>query len=1021
MKKAIPLLLSLAAAFFVASCIHEIWRCGWITLAKDQWRIYDQYFSLPFPDNILQLQNGHRPILPGLVFLIDIQLFKAQNVFLLVTGVALNALAALLISLVIWADKGLAGTVRLSCIAFSWMIAFWLGNDRVLLHGNESVHCYLAIVAFLLAVKTLISATDRCNRIGARGATSVFLLLSLWCLAASASFGFGMIAWPAVILIAVVLRLPARIPVGLLVLFLVTVTLYCFVLPGDGRVQKMLSFEPLENIRDASYWLGSLAGRLLKPIAGKTLRAEIISPVVGGAGILCAVFILLKKVRRPPKPAPCETLALSLIAFGLGCALLAAIGRNSHFDVLPSERLAPRYLPWVILFWLGQIFYFSRFASRAGAVSRLPSWIRAVPVLSILVLMTLSQTSERGPRTAQRRAALGLVAGVRDDAAVRAALFKNRTTVYRTAGVLRERQLAMFSWPVGKALGRAFPGSYEVRRDLPLRAVFEPITLFCDRGRDSARFEGKVFYDGTCRPDYIVVADGGGHIRGLGILDERESVSDGKAALKRVFFGYIDRFLEGEDYRFSFILDDGKRAAAVPAPGVPVRRETASGPVRVKRVFLVTLDTLRADHVSCYGYPRKTTPFLDGLAREGVLCRNALCQMSTTSPSHASILTSLHPCQHGVLKNGHRLDDFHTTLAELLRDKGFVTAAAVSTNRHFEVSNLHQGFDFFDEPHRAREKALDRKYRPAEETVDAAIDSLERNAGRGRLFFWLHLYDPHRPYERHKRIRDDLEEQLGGEAFVRFLTDTHRADPAVFGSPAKMAEFVSRYDEEIRYSDSQVERFFSFIEDTGLGDDSLWIVTADHGEGLGNHGWLDHGKHIYNEQLSVPLVFYTPDGWIRPKEIVPLVELLDLFPTVAEAVIGPEWKKEFPLMGHSLLSRLRDAGDLSLPIHEFVLAQRRSFRPSSAGTIRFEPGSTFAIQDRRFKYLHRTEGEDEFFVLDGDPYEETNRILELVREAALYRKLLEEGFAELTAGSVGKTQEIDEEARARLEELGYAR
>lgn len=116
----------------------------------------------------------------------------------------------------------------------------------------------------------------------------------------------------------------------------------------------------------------------------------------------------------------------------------------------------------------------------------------------------------------------------------------------------------------------------------------------------------------------------------------------------------------------------------------------------IDRIILITIDTLRADHLGCYGYPRDTSPFIDSLAKRGILFQKALCPMATTSPSHVSIFTSLYPIQHNVLKNGHKLSDEFVTLAELLREINYKTAGIVSTGAHFKPGNIDQGFEYFN-------------------------------------------------------------------------------------------------------------------------------------------------------------------------------------------------------------------------------------------------------------------------------------------------------------------------------------
>jgi len=166
---------------------------------------------------------------------------------------------------------------------------------------------------------------------------------------------------------------------------------------------------------------------------------------------------------------------------------------------------------------------------------------------------------------------------------------------------------------------------------------------------------------------------------------------------------------------------------------------------RIDHIFLITIDTLRADHLGCYGYPRETSPFIDSLAKEGILFEKAYSQSASTVPSHVSIFTGLYPFQHRVLANGYVLVNSYTTLAELLKNKGFKTAAFVSIARCLRGSKINQGFDVFDDPI-GTINLMKVNYRPARLTRSSAALWLDNFNPKQKLFLWMHLYDPHVPY-----------------------------------------------------------------------------------------------------------------------------------------------------------------------------------------------------------------------------------------------------------------------------------
>ena len=467
----------------------------------------------------------------------------------------------------------------------------------------------------------------------------------------------------------------------------------------------------------------------------------------------------------------------------------------------------------------------------------------------------------------------------------------------------------------------------------------------------------------------------------------------------------------------------------------------ADAPLRpLERIVLVTIDTLRADHLGCYGYPRDTSPFLDRLADQGVRFEHAFASMATTVPSHASIFTSRYPLQLGVLKNGDRLSDDATTLAEILRDLGFTTAGFVGPPRHFSSGNLAQGFDTFNEHIYAR------PYRQAHNTVEGAVRWVDERKPDERFFLWVNLFDPHWPPIAPEEWIDTFRSQrpTDRQRHVEFLKARHGIDPAFFASGAATSQNVRQfrtragrraaphdggiagmldtmdgYDGSIRFADAQLERLHQRLADKGLHDDALWIVTSDHGEGLGSHRWLAHGKHIYNEQLRVPLIFWFSSGAHRGTTVGSLVETVDLLPTVLDLLGRSLITLAESPQGRSLRPLLAGANE---PSHRrYAFAQRRVFDavPAPDDRNRYESGEKFALQDLGHKYIHRTDGPDELYDLAADPRELTNlagggseaeeRLLEALREKV--RRLALEAKP--------RNETVDAEALEALRALGY--
>lgn len=442
---------------------------------------------------------------------------------------------------------------------------------------------------------------------------------------------------------------------------------------------------------------------------------------------------------------------------------------------------------------------------------------------------------------------------------------------------------------------------------------------------------------------------------------------------------------------------------------------TVEPPERVQRIVLVTIDTLRADHVGSFGYPRDVTPFLDELAAGGVSFRRAYAQSATTGPSHTSMFTGLYPLQHRVINNGHKLADSYVTLAEALRERGFRTAAFVGTNAHFKWAALSQGFDVYDEqPMEGRAAQVRKLYRPADETMERVLAWLEGVDPSERVFLWVHLYDPHRPLgpplEYVQRV-----DYIGEEArqrFLEFLRTEHRLD---IDPESKLFREILEYDAEILFVDTELRRLHEEMAGAGLAQDTMWVVTSDHGQGLGNHDWFGHAKYLYQEQLHVPLIFRFGD---RSTPLVVddrVVEHVDLTPTILDIVDGSRIEQQFPVQGQSLVPLMTGDGDAYTK--RYALAQRSRYDPRHSDRPNYEPGDRFALQDLRWKYILFTEGPDEMYDLRADPYEQNDLLGTGKAPENRYLEVLLEMIQRLT--NEAPPEMVDESTLERLRALGY--
>jgi choline-sulfatase len=274
-------------------------------------------------------------------------------------------------------------------------------------------------------------------------------------------------------------------------------------------------------------------------------------------------------------------------------------------------------------------------------------------------------------------------------------------------------------------------------------------------------------------------------------------------------------------------------------------------------IFLITIDTLRADHIHCYGYDAIETPALDGLATGGIRFTNAFTPAPITNVSHASILTGLQPSSHGVTTFGAPLLPGHETWAELLRAKSYHTGAFIGSvilDSKTLAPGFDRGFDYYDNfpqapPVRSEQAPAhwDRLERRGQVVVDHAEAWLTSHPN-GPHFIWVHLYDPHDPYEPPPPFSTRYQDNL--------------------------------YDGEIAYADSALGNFLDFLKKKGLYQKALIVVVGDHGEGLGEHNELTHGIFLYDSTTHVPLIIKLPAGAEAGKTIDAQVRTTDILPTV---------------------------------------------------------------------------------------------------------------------------------------------
>lgn len=375
------------------------------------------------------------------------------------------------------------------------------------------------------------------------------------------------------------------------------------------------------------------------------------------------------------------------------------------------------------------------------------------------------------------------------------------------------------------------------------------------------------------------------------------------------------------------------------------RSEGPPAAPQVDHVLLVTIDTLRADRIGAYGSTTVRTPHLDRLAREGAMARQATAHVPLTRPSHTSIFTGLYPSEHGIRDNvSVGLSPDVPVMAELLQAHGFRTAAFVSSVVLSRQSGLSRGFQHYADrfdlgPDDAR--FLNAIQKPGDRTVEEAVSWLSDGAA-GRRFAWIHLYDPHDPYE----------------------------PPEPFAS-----EYTGRpYDGEVAYADALVGRIDAALTTAGLRDRTLVVITSDHGEGLDDHGESVHGFFVYESTLRVPLIMRGPG--IPSGTRVPVVaRSVDLLPTILDltglAAHTP------PVSGRSLAAALRGG----------ALDETVAFAESLWPLVHYGWSDLRALRDGRWKYILAPR--PELYDLEADPGETRNLAESDTTRARAYRSAVE--------------------------------
>ena len=394
---------------------------------------------------------------------------------------------------------------------------------------------------------------------------------------------------------------------------------------------------------------------------------------------------------------------------------------------------------------------------------------------------------------------------------------------------------------------------------------------------------------------------------------------------------------------------------------------------KIQRVILISIDTCRADYLSCYGYPENTTPNIDKFAAEGVRFENVISPVPQTLPAHSSMLTGTIPVYHEVHDNmGFKLGPEQLTLAEILLKNGFRTGAVISAFVLDSQFGMDQGFDYYNDHFEEEHKAIDISERIGDETSRVANEWIEQNAD-DNFFLFVHYYDPHFDYEPPEPFASKFNNNL--------------------------------YAGEIAFTDHCIGQVLGKLKELGLYDSTLIIITADHGEMLGEHGEMTHAYYIYQSAIKVPLIIRFPNS-SGPKTVKEVVGLVDIVPTVCNLL---DIEAPAQVQGKDLSGYMQEEG--------FSYPDRYVYCESLFPT-KYDANPLYGVVTDKYKYIQTTR--DELYDLAVDP-KEGNNILE---QKSQHARILKDELMQImessipSEGSGGKT-ELDAETRRRLESLGY--
>ena len=416
-------------------------------------------------------------------------------------------------------------------------------------------------------------------------------------------------------------------------------------------------------------------------------------------------------------------------------------------------------------------------------------------------------------------------------------------------------------------------------------------------------------------------------------------------------------------------------------------------------VIIIAVDTLRADHLGCYGYPRNTSPSIDEFARNAVQFMNCYTPVPRTGPAFASMLSSLPPHKHGAKNNGLPIFDNIQLLPEVLKENGYYSGAFVAIwTLKKKLCGLDKGFNDYTEVfNRKMYLGLMSPEGKASKVNEAAFEWLERHR-RKKFFLWVHYNEPHMPYRYHKKF----------DRGYKVVYPEFYAEGSNFRK-------IKKYDTEVGCVDFYIGELIKKIKELNLYEDSLIIFVSDHGEGFGEHNYYGHGVLLYNSTLHVPLVVKLPGDMNKPSVIERKVSLMDVVPTILSLLDYPVPEQ---MEGENLF-------EPSSP-------ERVFYFETYQGAAQLDKNKKFQIKETPLKYGLLKDNiklilkdKYEAYDLTKDKFEQSNIFENPDEEMKILSDMLQDfvkevqKYIDLTEKYLRKRSQLSKEDIEKLRSLGY--